>query len=106
GRLENGCVVGRWTFRRDGGDEEQESKVARPRPSFGGEWSPASSADLPGWTAVETWVAEASSPLQPAPISPASAPKFAAPDAKLAPADATGIPARAQPWTEYEQRVL
>ena len=106
GRLVDGCVVGTWTFRRGGGDEEQESKVARPRPSFGGEWSPASSADLPGWTAVETWVAEASSPLQPAPIPPASAPKIAAPAAKLEPADATGIPARAQPWTEYEQRVL
>lgn len=106
GRLEDGCVVGAWTFLRGGSEEAQEAKVPRPRPSFGGEWSPASSADLLGWTCVETWLAEMSSPLQPAPIPTAAAPEVAAPEAKLSLKDATGIPARAQPWTEYERRVL
>ncbi len=104
GRIENGCVTGAWTFRRGGADEVQDAEAPRPRASFGGEWSSASSSDLPGWTGVETWIAEASSPIQPAPISPA--PESAATGPMLSPAEATGIPARAQPWTEYEQRVL
>jgi antitoxin component YwqK of YwqJK toxin-antitoxin module/peroxiredoxin len=106
GRLKDGCVIGKWVFTRDGVQEERESKVARPRPSFGGDWSPAGSADLPGWMAVETWVAEMGSPRQPAPIPPAVPPQSSAPASNLALDDPTGIPARAQPWTEYERRVL
>ena len=106
GRLKSGCVVGAWKFTRDGVEEDRESGPIRPRPSFGGDWSPAESAELPGWTAVETWVAEMSSPLQPAPVPSGDAPATAAKAPELAPEDATGIPARAQPWTEYERRVL
>jgi antitoxin component YwqK of YwqJK toxin-antitoxin module/peroxiredoxin len=106
GTLEKGCIAGTWTFRRGDAEEQLDSKAARPRPSFAGDWSPANSADLPGWTAVETWIAEASSPLQPAPIPSSTAPEPTAAESRLAPEDATGIPARAQPWTEYERRVL
>ena len=106
GKLKDGCVVGKWVFARDGARTEYESKEARPRQAFGGEWSPASTADLPGWMAVETWVAEISSPRQPAPIHPAVAAPSAPPPPDLASEDACGIPARAQPWTEYELRVL
>jgi peroxiredoxin len=106
GKLKDGCVVGAWTFVRGGVEEEQISRDARPRPSFGGDWSPASSADLPGWMAVETWVAEIASPRQPAPIPPAAdsrpAPLASSPTVD----DPTGIPARPQPWTEYERRVM
>lgn len=105
GPLKEGCVVGEWAFTRGGVSELQESKQARPRQAFGGDWSPASSADLPGWIAVETWVAEMVSPRQPAPIE-AAAPAPPAPAPSPALDDASGIPARAQPWTEYERLVL
>jgi len=102
GQLQQGCVTGKWLFARGTEREERESREARPRQPFAGEWSPASSADLPGWTAVETWVAELCSPRQPAPIPTAAAAATPAPAAQ----DLAGIPARAQPWTEYERRVL
>jgi antitoxin component YwqK of YwqJK toxin-antitoxin module/peroxiredoxin len=106
GRLADGCVVGKWTFTRDGKVEELEIREPRPRESFGGDWSSAESADLPGWMAIETWVAEIASPRQPAPIPAVATAPSATPPADLAPDDRTGIPARAQPWTEYERRVL
>lgn len=106
GTLKDGCVLGPWVFVRDGLETEYECKEARPRQAFGGDWSPASSADLPGWTAVETWIAEIGSPRQPAPIHSAVAAQSPAPPPDLASDDACGIPARAQPWTEYEKRVL
>lgn len=102
GRLKDGCVLGKWEFTRERAQEQREAREARPRQPFGGDWSPASSADLPGWLAVETWVAEMCSPRQPAPIQPAVAVQAPAPAPELV----SGIPARAQPWTEYERRVL
>ncbi len=106
GRVKDGCVVGRWSFPREGVEDLREVREARPRQPFGGEWSPASSADLPGWIAVETWVAEISSPPQPAPIRPAVAAPTAVPAPSPAVEHLSGIPARAQPWTEYERSVL
>jgi antitoxin component YwqK of YwqJK toxin-antitoxin module/peroxiredoxin len=106
GELRDGCVVGKWTVSRDGAQRDIELRDARPRSTFRGEWSPASSAELPGWSAVEAWVAEMCSPLQPPPIAAATTTPSAAaaPDAESH--DLAGIPARAQPWTEYERRAL
>jgi len=63
-------------------------------------------ADLPGWEAVETWVAEIGSPRQPAPIQPVVAPQPSTPAPTRGTDDVSGIPARAQPWTEYEIAAL
>jgi antitoxin component YwqK of YwqJK toxin-antitoxin module/peroxiredoxin len=106
GRLKDGCILGKWVFTRDGAQEERAAGDPRPRQPFSGEWSPASSAELPGWLAVETWVAEICSPRQPAPIPPVVASPSAATAPSPAAEDVSGIPARAQPWTEYERRVL
>jgi len=106
GCLKDGCVLGKWMFSRGGSQEPSEAREARPRQAFGGEWSPASSADLPGWTALETWVAEICSPRQPAPIQPVAAARAPAPAPDPGASATAGIPARAQPWTEYERRVL
>lgn len=106
GRLSDGCVLGKWVFSRGGSQEESETGSARPRQAFGGEWSPAESADLPGWTAVETWVAEICSPRQPAPLQPVAAAQPSARAPNPGSSELSGIPARAQPWTEYERRAL
>jgi antitoxin component YwqK of YwqJK toxin-antitoxin module/peroxiredoxin len=103
GPLRDGCLAGEWTFVRGDARETLVCDGSRPRPTFGGDWSAASSADLPGWTAVETWLAEACSPRQPAPIRSQVTPASAA--QPLA-SDLSGIPLRAPPWTEYERSVL
>jgi antitoxin component YwqK of YwqJK toxin-antitoxin module/peroxiredoxin len=102
GNLKDGCMIGAWTFQRGSVPEEVEFKQARPRATFGGEWSPASIADQPGCVAVETWVAEMCSSRQPAPLRSAPA-AIPAPELE---SDVSGIPARAQPWTEYESGAL
>ena len=106
GRLKDGCIVGKWVFPRNDGQAEYETGEARPRQAFAGEWSPADSADLPGWTSVETWVAEMCSPRQPAPIPPAVAGQPTTPPPVLASDDACGIPAQPQHWTEFKRHVL
>jgi len=116
GSLKNGCLVGEWLFSRGAEEQKIELQSPRPRQSYGGEWSPASSADLPGFTAVETWIAEMCAPRQPAPIrvtteATTTASAAIVSDSKphatpLAPEDLSAIPARAQPWTEYETSAL
>jgi antitoxin component YwqK of YwqJK toxin-antitoxin module/peroxiredoxin len=105
GSLKSGCIAGDWFFARGASVEKLTFEPARPRQSFSGEWSPASSADLAGCTSVETWVAEMCSPRQPEPIRSEPV-KPVEPPAALAPSELAGIPARAQPWTEYEAGAL
>src|SRR5204863_206243 len=81
-------------------------KQARPRATFSGEWSPASSADRPGCAAVETWLSEVCSPHQPAPIRYAPAVTPAAYMTSDAEHDVSGITTRALPWTEYDSDAL
>lgn len=104
GTLKNGCLHGSWVFTRGATEERIEFKEARPRQTFAGEWSPASSADRPGSMVVETWVAEMCSPRQPAALRSVSVPGASPP--ALALGGVSGIPARAQPWTEYESSAL
>jgi antitoxin component YwqK of YwqJK toxin-antitoxin module/peroxiredoxin len=106
GMLEGGCIVGEWVFTRGPTHETIDFKVARPRQSFSGEWSPASSADLSGPAAVETWVAELCSPHQPAPIRSVPAETTSTATSSAPTPSVAGIPARAQPWTEYEAGAL
>jgi antitoxin component YwqK of YwqJK toxin-antitoxin module/peroxiredoxin len=106
GPLKDGCIVGEWELRRGGPPEKLEAKDARPRPTFSGEWSPANSADQPGFVAVEAWLAELCAPRQPAPIRSASAPRVATSPPAAPIVDLAPIPARAQPWTEYETAAL
>src|SRR6185436_16086720 len=85
GSVQEGGLIGTWSFHRDSTEEELEFEQARPRATFAGEWSPASIADRPGCLAVETWLAEMCSPRQPAPLrsAPVTTPaEHALPDAE------------------------
>lgn len=112
GELNDGCLVGEWTFWRGSAPETIDVRSARPRQSFSGEWSDASSAEQLGLMSIETWVAELCAPRQPAPMHETAASARPIPESTAAAShvvaaeEVSSIPARAQPWTEYETRAL
>lgn len=105
GLVVNGSLQGRWSW--DGGSRDDTYATARPRLPWSGAWSTTACAQ-PVCSDVERWLAELSSPLQPAPLV-ATAPQATEPAvAELAAVAATTptLPARAQPWTEFEEQAL
>jgi antitoxin component YwqK of YwqJK toxin-antitoxin module/peroxiredoxin len=105
GPVQNGCLQGRWSW--DGGARVDTYATARPRLPWSGEWSTTPCAQ-PACSDVERWLAELSSPLQPAPLLPPAPPAVAPVAETLAvtAAQAPALPARTQPWTEFEEHAL
>lgn len=105
GPVAQGALAGAWTWQ--GGARSESYAAPRPRQPWTGAWSDALCAE-PGCADVERWLAELSSPLQPAPIAPQTAPADGAARERLSQEAATTeqLPARAQPWTEFEQQTL
>lgn len=99
GMLANGALRGRWTFEHDGAREEIDFGASRPAPSSA---LASDASDPPAFQVVEAWIAELCAPPQPAPIASDSSSPAIAPEIE----DDAPIPARAQPWTEYELRAL
>ncbi len=105
GPVQQGCLQGQWRW--DGGARVDTYATARPRLPWSGVWS-ATPCAQPSCSDVERWLAELSSPLQPAPLAPSTTPA-AAPVAEALTATAAEVPvlpARAQPWTEFEEHAL
>lgn len=105
GPVAHGSLCGTWSWQ--GGARNETYAAPRPRQPWTGAWSDATCTE-PACADVERWLAELASPLQPAPL-PAPAP-HADEHAKKTLADAAStidsLPARTQPWTEFEQQAL
>lgn len=106
GSLEDGCVTGEWVFYRGSTEDKRVFKETRPHQAFSGDWSPASSAENPGCTVVETWLAELCSPRQPAPIPAVPSPVTPVPLPTPVSDNPPDIPVPPQLLTEYEIKAL
>ncbi len=106
GTLQNGCVVGEWSIWRGTAEEKHTFENARPRQSVVGDETSTTSTELSEIAQVELWLAQTCAPLQPAPIRSVPAAMTSNTASQHTSEDVGSIPARAQPWTEYELGAL
>lgn len=106
GTLKEGCIAGEWTFARGDARQSTVFEFPRPRRTAAGDATPALATDLPFTSVVEACVAEICAPRQPEPLRSARVAAAPKADPTLPAADPSGIPARAQPWTEFERSAL
>ena len=105
GSVRQGALIGRWRFATAEGWREETYELARPRRAHDGSWSEERVGAIDS-AALERWLAELASPLQPPPALPA-APLAEAPlRERLLDSPPAPPPARAQPWTAYERQIL
>ena len=105
GSARDGALAGEWRWALGDGWRVETYDPPRPKRAHDGSWSDESATTLDAAT-VERWLAELSSPPQPAPIPPPAPAADAATRAALEAPAPQATSARAQPWTGHERHIL